>query len=53
MKVEIFKGTDKQWYVRLKAANNRTLSTSEGYVSKYNAERASQRMFPGLPIFIV
>lgn len=51
MKVEIFKGKGTQpWYVRLIGANGKVLSISEGYFSKWNAQRAAKRMFPLLPV---
>lgn len=49
--VEIFKGKGIQpWFVRLKSPNGRTLSISEGYLTKWNAKRAALRMFPGVEI---
>lgn len=53
-RVEIFKGEGIQpWYLRLVAGNNETLVISEGYYSKWNAQRAARRVFVGLPIIIV
>lgn len=50
MKVEVFHGKGKQgWYVRLMADNGQILTTSEGYVTKWNAKRAAKRMFPSMP----
>ena len=51
MRVYIVKGKGMQpWYVKLIGANNKTLSVSEGYASKWNARRAAKRMYPNLPI---
>lgn len=51
MKVEIFKGAGRHpWYVRVRGANGKVLSTSEGYFSKWNAKRAARKNFPGLPV---
>lgn len=36
---EIFKGTDDQYYYRVRGANGEIMVVSEGYVSKANAER--------------
>lgn len=50
-KVEIFKGKGIQpWYLRLVAGNGRTLSLSEGYLTKWNAKRAAAKNFPGIPV---
>ena len=49
--VHIFKGEGRQpWYVRLVSSNGQTVAVSEGYATKWNAKRASRRMFPGLSI---
>lgn len=51
MYVVVYKGKGrKNWRVRLVSDNNRTLSISEGYYSKWNAKRAAKLMFPDLPI---
>lgn len=51
MKVQIFKGRGiHPWYVRLKGANGKVLTTSEGYYSKWNAKRAARRMYPNIVI---
>ena len=39
---EIFQGMDEQWYWRLRGANNEVMASSEGYVSKGNAERGAK-----------
>lgn len=38
MKFEIFKGTNGQFYFRIKAANGQTIAISEGYVQKQSAK---------------
>ena len=51
MKLELFKGDGLQpWYLRLKAANGKTLAVSEGYFSKWNAKRAARKNFPDVPL---
>jgi uncharacterized protein YegP (UPF0339 family) len=37
-KFEIFKGTNGQFYFRLKAENGEIIASSEGYVSKLGAQ---------------
>jgi len=45
MYLEVFKGTDRQWYVHLKnKGNHRVLLTSEGYPSYRNAGRAALKL---------
>lgn len=61
MRVEIFRSeatffrtrSRHKWYVRLRGGNNEVMITSEGYTSKWNAERAAKRMFPNIPVEIV
>jgi uncharacterized protein YegP (UPF0339 family) len=49
MRVEVFKGAGVQpWYVRLVADNHKNLNVSEGYLTKWNAQRAARKMFPEL-----
>ena len=49
--VELIKGKGKQpWFLRLVAANNQTLSVSEGYFSKWNAKRAARKNFAGVEL---
>ena len=36
-KIEIFKGTNDQYYFRLKAPNGQIIAVSEGYTRKRNA----------------
>lgn len=37
-KFEIFIGTDKQYYFRLKAENGLTIAASQGYTTKQSAQ---------------
>ena len=51
MTVQIFKSQRypqrvHPWYVKLVADNGQVLMVSEGYFSKWNAQRAARRMFP-------
>jgi uncharacterized protein YegP (UPF0339 family) len=51
MTIQIYPGKGlKNWRVRLVSGNGKTLATSEGYFSKWNATRAAKRMFPQTPI---
>jgi len=44
-KFEIYQGSDKLWYGRLKANNGRiVLDLSEGYASKGNVRKAVKRV---------
>lgn len=43
-KITVFEGKDGLWYYNVKAANGEIVSTSEGYVSRSNAERAVERL---------
>ncbi len=46
MRVELRKGTGVQpWRLYLIGANNKILSISEGYFSKWNAKRAAAKNF--------
>lgn len=36
-KFEVFKGTNQQYYFRLKAPNGQTIAASEGYMRKQSA----------------
>lgn len=38
MKFEIFKGTNGQYYFRIKASNGQTVAISEGYIQKQSAK---------------
>lgn len=45
MKIEIFQGSDGQWFLRFKGANGRVLGDAgEGYKSQRNAEVAADRL---------
>lgn len=51
MHIVIYKGKGKQpWRFNLKAANGEVVSTSEGYLTKWNAKRAVRKALPGVPI---
>ena len=41
-KFEIFVGTDKQYYFRLKAPNGEIIGWSEGYTQKHNAKNGTE-----------
>lgn len=48
-KFEIFKGSDEQYYFRLKAENGWVIAASQGYTSKQSAQNgieAIQRVSP-------
>lgn len=52
-KFQIFKGTNGQYYFRLKAENGETIAVSEGYTSKQGAQNgiaAVKRCAPTAPI---
>jgi uncharacterized protein YegP (UPF0339 family) len=54
MRVEIWKGEGiHPWYIRLIGANNKTLVTSEGYFSKWNAQRAAKKVFPTMTATVI
>lgn len=40
---EVFKGKDDKYYWRIKAGNHKIIAQSEGYSSKWNAERGLKR----------
>lgn len=44
LRITVFKGSDGQWYCRLRAANGQTTWTTEGYTVKRSAERAARNM---------
>ena len=51
MRVELFKGEGRQpWFLRLVAENNKTITVSEGYFSKFNAKRAARKNMPDIPL---
>lgn len=41
---EVFEGKNGEWYYRIKGENGETLAVSEGYASKYNAERGLETL---------
>lgn len=53
-RVELFKGTDGQWYFRRVAANNEPVAGSdgEGYHNFGDAEAESSKIFPDIPAFV-
>jgi uncharacterized protein YegP (UPF0339 family) len=47
--VELCKGQGVQpWFLRLVGSNGETLAVSEGYLSKWNVQRAAKKNFPGV-----
>jgi uncharacterized protein YegP (UPF0339 family) len=53
MRVEIYQGTGmKNWRVRLVADNGQIFAISEGYATKWNAQRAARRIFPDLEVIV-
>ena len=44
MKIQVFKGKDGLWYVRVVAANNKTVTITEGYSNKGNAKRSARML---------
>lgn len=45
MKIEIYEGTDGQWFLRFKGSNGRVLGDAgEGYKSQRNAIVAAERL---------
>jgi uncharacterized protein YegP (UPF0339 family) len=44
--IEVFKGTDGQWYWHLRAGNGEIVTQSEGYTRKASALRAAKREYP-------
>jgi len=51
MRVELFKGEGRQpWFLRLVAENNKTITVSEGYVTRWNAKRAARKAMPDIPL---
>jgi uncharacterized protein YegP (UPF0339 family) len=51
--VQLYRGKNKQWYLRLVGANGETLAQSEGYTVKWSAKRAAKKNFPGVPLVVV
>jgi hypothetical protein len=48
-KIRFVEGSDGQWYYEPTGGNNETLSTSEGYTRRADAERAATDAYPGVP----
>ena len=46
MRIEVYRGKDGQWYVRLRASNGQVVNVTEGYTRKGSALRAANRL-PG------
>lgn len=44
LRITVFRGSDGQWYCRMRAANGQTVWTTEGYTVKRSAERAARNM---------
>jgi len=44
MKIAVYQGRDRQWYLRLVARNGEIVLDSEGYSTKSNAKRAAKRL---------
>ncbi|HJS83752.1 MAG TPA: YegP family protein [Nitrososphaera sp.] len=42
--VELFLGTDREHYVRVKHSNGRVILSSEGYSTKWNARRFARKL---------
>ena len=51
MRVELFKGEGRQpYFLRLVADNNKTITVSEGYATRWNAKRAARKAMPDIPL---
>jgi len=50
VKVELFKGVDGYWYLKLVASNGETLAVSEGYTRRWSARRAARKNFKGIGV---
>lgn len=51
--VQLYRGEDRQWYLRVVASNGQVVLDSEGYTRKWSAKRAARRasgVFGGLRI---
>ena len=44
LRITVFRGSDGQWYCRMRAANGQTTWQTEGYTVKRGAERAARNM---------
>jgi uncharacterized protein YegP (UPF0339 family) len=49
MRLEIHRGQDGQWYIRLRAANGEIVLASEGYTRRWSARRAARRLQARFP----
>lgn len=50
--IEVFEGSDSQWYYHARAGNNEILNTSEGYTRREDAVRAAEDTYPGVQISV-
>jgi uncharacterized protein YegP (UPF0339 family) len=51
MHAEVFRGEGRQpWYVRLVGGNGEPMLVSEGYLTRWNAERAARKL--GVPVVV-
>ena len=44
MKIEVFKGHNKEWFFRLVARNGRKIAQSEGYKQRAHAIKTAKRI---------
>jgi uncharacterized protein YegP (UPF0339 family) len=51
--IEVFQGENDQWYWRGKAKNGEIVATSEAYAQKFNALRAVDDTWKGIPVIVV
>ena len=42
--VQLYKGTDQQWFWRITSRNGQILATSEGYTTKESAKEVAQNL---------
>lgn len=50
MKIEIYRGKDRQYYWRRRALNGAITTTGESHRRKWNAKRAARKAFPNDPV---
>jgi len=50
VRVELFKGVDGYFYLRLVARNGEILAQSEGYTRRWSARRAARKNFKGIEL---
>jgi uncharacterized protein YegP (UPF0339 family) len=48
--VQLHRGKDGQFYLRLVARNGEVLASSEGYRTRWNARRAARKNFAGIKL---